>query len=49
MEELLINTCVPQNVKVDLKNMKEEYEEIILPFMNSHKTHFRYFLFRLYF
>jgi len=45
MEDLLAKTCVPHNVTTDLQNMKEEFNEIILPFINEHKTHFRFYHF----
>jgi hypothetical protein len=43
MEDLLAKTCVPHNVTTDLQSMKEEFNEIILPFINEHKTHFRFY------
>ena len=41
MDTMLTSTCVPSNVALDMKNMKAEYEDIILPFLHAHKEHFR--------
>ena len=42
IDELLVNTCVPENVKIDLENMRSEFEQTILPFLNAHKERFRF-------
>ena len=49
MDKLLNNTCIPNNVDTDSKNMKSEFEEIILPFLKEHKECFRYLTFISFF
>lgn len=38
--EMLTNTCVNRNVKIDMVNMQREFESIILPFVKTHKSYF---------
>jgi N-lysine methyltransferase SETD6 len=37
---MLKNTCIKLNVEDDLKNMKNEFDQIILPFLTKHKEKF---------
>lgn len=42
MYELLRNTCVERNIKVDLVKMKKEFNEIIVPFIQKNMQYFKY-------
>jgi hypothetical protein len=40
MDKMLSNTCIIRNVESDLKNINEEYEKVIKPFLTEHKDKF---------
>lgn len=40
LKSWLENTCIPRNVVIDLDNMKNEFEDIIKPFLEQNRQHF---------
>ena len=41
LDKWLHYTCIPKNVEHDLENMTDEFENVIVPFLNKNKNLFK--------